>query len=759
MQASKRGQRLGLFGLVVQLTLTALAALLLRATGSPAALAVLWLVILPLPLWVITVVMFYCQWLQRREAEEIQQLAGRPGQAESIFRDQEGDLHPAANRLKWMQRYMAPAFTLLLAGCHVLVGILLLRWISDTDAGLPVSDKPAAMFFAIGGAFVAFLVSRYAIGMAKAPAWRMLRLPGSYLFTNSLVLALLACALAAEYYKSALFGQVVAYILSVFVIIIGAELVLNFVLDLYRPRLPDGEARYSYDSRLLNLIASPESIGHSIAEALNYQFGFEVSGTWFYKLLQRTLVPLLLTGAVFVWLMTSVVVVEEGQQYVVLHWGKRHPQRVLKPRRYPHLIWPWPIDTARKFETDRVHQITLGVGEERTEEFVNKKRIYLWTQEHGRRDELDTLVAIPPGEGKRRHEKAPSVSIIKMVVSVYYRIGDKDEDIYRFGYTFSDAHKLLEAIAYREMISYAASATLDEPLPAGQGRSRPQGILSFGRARAAEDLKTRIADAAEKLDLGVQIVNVEFLSCHPPKEAAPAFEGVIAAERQQDKYRYQAQSEANKILADVAGDPDEALKLAQAISALQELQTMVNTRRSGGDVSAVAKKAIDRTGNEIADLEEQIHTEMLLGRHKPNESTVAQELLKRRKKYLALLEKIQSDPDGPNLARQVVKAREEVDKLFKDVRGAAAVTIARARADRWKTEFRERARAETFGAHLLGLQAAPSLYQLDKYLNVMTEGLRKRRKYILGLDRDKIEIWLNLEEDQQSMSEIPLGEK
>ncbi len=756
MQASKRGQRVAIFALVVQLALTLLAALLLRATGSPAAQAVLWLVILPLPLWVITLLMFYCQWLQQREADEIQQLARRPGQAESIFKDEEGETRPAANRLKWMRRYMVPAFTLVFAGCHAVVGIFLLRWISSVDSGPPTPGKPAAMFFAIGGAFAAFLVSRYAVGMAKTSSWRMLRAPGSYLFTNSLAFVLLAGALAAENYDWPVFGVAIAYVLPVFTIIIGAEMVLNFVLDLYRPRLPDGEVRYSYDSRLLNLIASPESIGHSIAEALNYQFGFEVSGTWFYKLLQRTLVPLLLTGAVIVWLMTSVVVVEEGQQYVVLHWGKRYPQRVLKPRRCPYLIWPWPIDTARKFETDRVHQITLGVGEERTEEFVNKKRIYLWTEEHGTRAELDTLVAIPPGEGKRRHEKAPSVSIIKMVVSVYYRIGDKDDDIYRFGYTFSDAPKLLEAIAYREMISYAASATLDEPLPADQGKSRPQGILSFGRAKAANDLKTRIADAAEKLDLGVQIVHVEFLSCHPPKEAAPAFEGVIAAERQQDKYRYQAQSEANWILADVAGDPDEALKLAQAIGTLQELQTMVNARRSGGDVSASVKKAIDRAGNKIADLEKQIHTEMLLGRHKPDESTAAQELLERQKKYLALLGKIQSDPGGFDLARQVANAREEVDKLFKDIRGAAAVTIARARADRWKTEFRERARAKTFSAHLLGLQAAPSLYRLDKYLNVLTEGLQKRRKYILGIDRDKIEVWLNLEENP-GLSDIPLG--
>ncbi len=759
MQASKRGQRVAIFGLVVQLALMALAVLLLRATGSPAAKAVLWLIILPLPLWVMTLLMFYCQWLARREADELQQLASRPGQAESIFRDEEGEIHPAANRLKWMQRYLAPSFTLLLAGCHALVGIYLLRRLISADTDVTSLTKPAAIFFAVGGAFVAFLFSRYVVGMAGAASWRMLRAPGSYLFTNSLILALLTAALAAEYYEWSVLGVVVAYILSVFTIIIAAELVLNFILDLYRPRLPDSEIRYSYDSRLLNLIASPDSIGHSIAEALNYQFGFEVSGTWFYRLLQRSLVPLLLTGAVIVWLMSSLIIVEQGQQYVVLHWGK--PQQVLKPRPCPYLVYPWPIDISRKFDTGAIHQITIGVGEEREEKLVNGKRIYLWTEEHGQWTELNTLVAKKPRKSKVDKTgklQVPPVDLIKFTVGVYYQI----KDAKKFGYDFTDAPKLLDAIAYREMIKYAASATLLEKLPDNEkGQSPPQGILSFGRGKAASDLHERIADAvsSEKgLDLGVKIVRVEILGSHPPKGAAPAFQDVIAAEREQDRLRYEAEADANQMLASVAGEAEQALTLSQAITFKRKLTDIQN---KGDQLDKTVKEAIREATGEANGLKDQIKLERKLGRITPGKKTVAQKLLERQEAFLEILTNIQARPANLKvfLNEKITEAEKEVADLFRDVEGQAAVIIARAQSYRWEKEFAERARAEAFGAQLMCLKAAPRLYRFDKHLDAIAEGIKNQRKYILGVDREKVEIWLNLEEQQRDMSEIPLGEK
>ena len=53
MQANKRGQNVALGGLVLQLLLAALAVGLWTQTRTAAALPVLWLVLGPLPLWLL----------------------------------------------------------------------------------------------------------------------------------------------------------------------------------------------------------------------------------------------------------------------------------------------------------------------------------------------------------------------------------------------------------------------------------------------------------------------------------------------------------------------------------------------------------------------------------------------------------------------------------------------------------------------------------------------------------------------------------
>ncbi len=764
MQANRRGQTVALGGLLLQLALVAMTVALWWFSQAHAAWPALWLIVAPLPIWLLTLILFHCRYLERREARELQELQARGADAASIFAEgPEGQpLRLAANRLRWMERYLVPTFTLLLAGYHVALGVVLLRSAGAAHAAAFTRYASAWMFVAVGLAFASFLFSRYATGMAKSDAWILLRAPGSYLFTNSLVFLLLAVVLAAEHYNSKAPGQVVTYVLPALMLVLGAEMVLNFVLDLYRPRVPGATRRFSYDSRLLNLIATPESIGHSIAEALNYQFGFEVSSTWFYRLLQRSLVPLLGVGAVVVWMMTCLVVVEEGEKYVVLRWGKRYPQRVLTPRSMPYLIWPWPINAARKFDTDKIHEIVLGAGEKpREETFVGGRRIYLWTEEHGIYEEEDAMLATPPRAGERPREQegqevnVPSVNVIKLLVGVYYRITDP----YKFGYEFTESDKLLKAIAYREMVRYAASATLDEALAGEQAGTRPQGIMSFGREQAAKDLQRLIAEAVSKptLDLGVEIVEVKILGCHPPKDAAPAFEAVIAAERERDRLRYAAQAEANQMLAAVAGDPEQALRLAQAIQFLQELEGLVNLRKAGADVAGRATEAILRAQDQIERLNQEIEVEQRLGKIAPDRKTSAQVLRDRQQEFLDLLGKIQSDPRGHDLDADVAQARARAEQLFEGCQGQAAVTVAEARAYQWKREFRERARAETFPVQLMGLLAAPSLYKLDKYLNVLTEGTRERRKYVLGFDRENVQVWLNLEQPPESVGEIPLS--
>lgn len=758
MQINKRGRNVALLGLLLQSLLVVLAIALWYVSRCSAAWPALWVTIAPLPIWLLTVVLFHARFLARREEHELEQINKRGGLSASIFQGEDGGAsRVAANRVHVIEKWFVTVVTVVVATNLVSLGLLFLKWLKVPNDQTLLGNASACMFFAVGGAFVAFLFSRYATGMAKNAQWQLLRAPGSFMFTNSMVLLALGIALFLDNYNLFQFERGLAWALPILMVVVGVEMYMNRILDLYRPRVPGVERRFSYDSRLLNLIASPESITHSIAETLNYQFGFEVSGTWFYKLLQKALVPLVVAGALILWLLTGVVVVDEGQQYIVLHRGQpQYPP--LEARATPHFIWPWPIDTVRRYDTSEVKQLVLGVGGERKDETVAGKPIYLWSQEHGNRQELDTLLAVPPRPGSVEGGP-PSVNLLKLVIGINYRI----KDAYKWGLTYTTTsggdeqapEKLLEAIAYRQMVTYAASATLDEKLPEGS-KNRPEAIMTFGQERAAGDLRDRIARAAEQMNLGVEIVSVQVLACHPPKDAAIAFEKVIAAEREQDKQRFEAQADANKALAAVAGSPQQAMIFAQALGIAKALDDLA--RLSPGDeFNAGLQKARAQAAKELKFLQDESRAERTAGRTTLDERGLYERLIARQVQHLQTLEELKAEP--AKLEELAQKALDEQENLLSSLTGSSAVAISEARAERWKKELRERARAETFDIQLAAMQQAPDFYRLDRYLDAMSQGLKGVRKYVLGFDRKKVELWLNVERQQSAPTDIPIGEK
>ena len=93
-------------------------------------------------------------------------------------------------------------------------------------------------------------------------------------------------------------------------LLLAAEIALNFVLNLYRPRRPGEVPRPAFDSRILSLFAAPDSIVRSINEAVNYQFGFDITSSWGYQLLLRSGVWLLVFAVGILVALSSIVVVE-----------------------------------------------------------------------------------------------------------------------------------------------------------------------------------------------------------------------------------------------------------------------------------------------------------------------------------------------------------------------------------------------------------------------------------------------------------------
>jgi len=773
--SQRRGKNIAIAGFLVQLLMGGALLLIWNPmTHSLTAMALGWMMASGSLLWLMSAVLFYVRQLACQEGLELEQIS-RQSDAGSIFEANDLSLRPAAKRVEFVLRWVSPIFSLVLALylAGSALAILHTIWQAAATGELPISQAQASLlticiFATVGLGFAAFLFSRYATGMGAQQAYRPLRATGSYLLVCVLGCLLLAVALILAYTKYYAFDRYFAMVIPVAAMIVAVEIVFNFVLDIYRPRVRGQEPRLVYDSRLLNLLAEPGRVGHGMAEALNYQFGFEVSKTWFYQLLSRALLPLVLVAVLIMLLLTSIVLVPEGEQAVVFVMGKAKPETLKSGLGFK---LPWPLATAERVNTSDIHEILLGAGKDRAEGEIEKnyitspatgrKEVQLWTTEHGTKQETDFLVAVPASR-----DNPSAVNVIKLVTSVQYLISDP----YKYSYTYDDARELLESVAYQEMVRYLASATLleqDDSHP-----NRPQAIMTTGRQAAAQGLKERIRDRVGPagLDLGVEIVNVDFQSIHPPATAAEAFHKVLAAERGRDTRRYEAQKQANLILAQVAGTPSAALRLAFAIEKYQELES-ISLSRDAARVAHV-ETYIKKAEVALATLREEIERDELSGKGYAGAPSPARldrmmtddevvsgdsvdiadagdaladkrQLHEEVYQYLALLRSLKSDADSVDVLKSLDEAGKRANELFARAQGEPARLLAAARADRWAQELAERARAETFARELTAFEAAPRLYVFDRWMDVMDQTLPNLPKQIIAAPRNQYELWLD----------------
>lgn len=557
----RRAQQVSLLGLVLQVLLCGGLWVLAVFARSDAIAVLARLMIIGIPIWLVLYLVFKQMRRVAAEALETAELkrAHAAGAGEALFEFDDDALLLEQNRLRWMIKWLLPSVTIVAA--IILVGGSFVGWSWSPDTvfeqgGLRHTQNPTMMmWFVVGAGFLSFLYARYSIALAKMAHWRVIRAGATMMAGNAV--ACLAVAIALMATSTVPWAEsLVAYLLRTLLLLIGLEFSLNFVLDLYRPRAPGEIPRPSFDSRLLGLITEPGGIAKSLAEAVNYQFGFEVSKTWFYELLQRWLLPMTVLAATVVLLLTSVVVVDADDEAVIERLGRSvHAEgESLSPG--IHLKWPYPIDIVHRAPVLRVGELVIGEASD-DEDDLNKPII--WTEHHEFVPELMLLVAaeqedaanvgLSIGEGEEK-ESVP-VSLLMVSVPVAYRI----KNIHDYLYRYTDPEKLLEAVAYQYLSEYAASVDIADLM---------------GPARAAFNVEFRrlIQARIDELGMGIELVFAGVRGAHPPAEdnVAVAFQSVIQAEAQKAADIFKAQGAAARILADVAGTVGRAEQLDEAIA-------------------------------------------------------------------------------------------------------------------------------------------------------------------------------------------------
>jgi hypothetical protein len=285
---SKRPVYVALVALILSVIFFGIVFILGKWSDSIAILAVGWLLLSVALIWLVLCLQFYQRALAEQEKLDISQLA-RDKEASTIFQassERAGLFAVAQRRLQIFDKWFVPIFSALIAIYQISIGSYLLRTVArgaESELKHPLHCGIGIMAIA----FISFLISRYATGMSSQPEWKPLRAGGSSLLGVAVLCFALAVVLALEHlFNFSVAVIVMSVVIPVLVVVLGAETALNLILDRYRPRLKGRYRRSAFDSRLLGVINEPGGILRSLADAIDYQFGFKVSETWFYRLLE-----------------------------------------------------------------------------------------------------------------------------------------------------------------------------------------------------------------------------------------------------------------------------------------------------------------------------------------------------------------------------------------------------------------------------------------------------------------------------------------
>ncbi len=478
--------------------------------------------------------------LERLEFDELKRSARA---STALFNDPAADTFPARRAREQFEKFFVPGFSLALLILQGVAAFYLWRRVGEDQ---PATVQQATVAMTIFGviALSCFQFGKYAAVYARLENARLLRPGASYLLLGAVLSVLATTVEIAGWSGYPKVDVIVARVMVVFLGMVAVESALTLIFEIYRPRVKGQVAHPLYESRLIGLLGQPGGLIKTAAQALDYQFGFKVSETWFYQFLEKALSWLILLQIGLLVLSTTVVFINPGEQALLERFGKPVAGReVLGPG--AHFKLPWPVDRVHRYPTDLIQSFRIGLV---PDEEAEARRVMLWTKAHAK-EEFNMLVASRVDETESGAGERPvPVNLLSVDIPVQYQVAD----LRAFAYNHANAHALLERLSYSVVSRYFVNVDFDL-------------VMSVGRQEAAAELRRRIQARADAHQLGVRILFVGLHSVHPPVKIAPEFEKVIGAFQDRETTNLFAQAIAAELLPLAEAEATEKTNRAEAL--------------------------------------------------------------------------------------------------------------------------------------------------------------------------------------------------
>lgn len=439
----------------------------------------------------------------------------------------------------------APSVFALLAFILMVLGLWIAWRIGSTfgSAGPALPKEPVAVsFVCVVIAVFSLFFGAFLAGQSRIHEFRWLRPVGAWMVAGSGIFLLALVPSVALRWENAGLELPFAKIAFAVIAIIAVEQLFTFITEFYRPRTQK-EDRPVHESRLLALFIEPGSVAKNITDALDYQFGFKISGTSLYQIFCKVAIPAIGAWLFILWIFTCVAEVGPGELGIKTRFGRLLSEQPLQPGVYLKL--PWPCESIDRVAVDKPQTVTIGAIIKAKNEAGRPLYTILWNNEHSS-GENPFLVANRDTAG----DIGGAVSMLNASIPVTFKVNP--EKILNYAFGFENLPSYVLDIGTRQATIYFASTDF-------------MNDLSLGRLEITRKLHRQIQEAVDKRGLGVTILNVDLLDTHPPlQDVAPAFQKVFVAEEEMATAVIKAEAYKTKTLASSEIETIELVQQAEA---------------------------------------------------------------------------------------------------------------------------------------------------------------------------------------------------
>ena len=242
---------------------------------------------------------------------------------------------------------------------------------------------------------------------------------------------------------------------------------------------------------------------------------------------------LLVVGAILIWFLSGIYIVNPDQQGVVLRFGKYH--RTVDSG--PHYAWPMPIESVYKPHVTQVLRSEVGfrsVGQSRT---------------------------FQQGQVRSIPEEASMLTGDENIVNVQFSVQYKISDPVQYLFNVSDPPAL---------VRNAAEAAMREVI----GNSLIDSAITDGKLKIQSEATQLLQQVLNRYEAGIQIIAVQLQDVHPPQDVIDAFKDVASAREDKSRIINEAEAYRNELLPRARGQAAAIRNEAEAYAArrVQEAQ-------------------------------------------------------------------------------------------------------------------------------------------------------------------------------------------